>query len=81
MNKDIDNQFNYAVGQNIARIRKQTGLSQAEMEDLCQISRAYYGRLELGVHSPTISILKRISDTLGVDITELFKDENGNTIM
>ena len=74
------NNSNYILGQNIARIRKQTGLSQADMEDY-GISRAYYGRIELGFHSLTIEKLLLISRAFGVPLSNLFLDENGNEIL
>lgn len=38
----------------------------------CQISRAYYGRIEIGEHSITLEMLEKIAKTLGVLIVELF---------
>lgn len=73
--------YNYKLGRNIARIRtQQTGYSQAEMEIYTGISRAYYGRIELGLHSPTIDILVKIANALNVPFLELFLDENNKPI-
>lgn len=73
--------YRYKLGQNIARIRKQeTGYTQAEMEDYSGISRAYYGRIELGTHAATINVLIRIADALNVPLYRLFLDENDNPI-
>ena len=67
------------MGQNIARIRKSQGLSQADME-IYGISRAYYGKVELGLYSITIDKLKKIADGFGIPISELFYNENGELI-
>lgn len=75
------NSYNYKLGRNIARIRnEETGYTQAEMESYSGISRAYYGRIELGLHSPTIEILVKIAKALNVPVSYLFKDENDNDI-
>lgn len=79
--KDTTAQYRYKLGQNIARIRKQeTGYTQAEMEEYTGVSRAYYGRIELGVHSATIDVLIKIADALNVPLYRLFLDENDRPI-
>lgn len=82
MAKKIDiNSYGYRLGQNIARIRKEeTGYSQAEMEIYTGISRAYYGRIELGLHSPTIDKLMKIAGALNIPFIRLFLDENDKPI-
>lgn len=78
-NKDFG--YRYRLGQNIARIRRQeTGYTQEDMELYTGISRAYYGRIELGVHAATIDILIKIADTLNVPLYRLFLDENDRPI-
>ena len=80
MMKKIDpNSYAYKIGQNIARLRKSQGLTQADMETY-DISRAYYGRIELGLYFVTIDKLKKIADAFGVSIVDLFIDENGEEI-
>ena len=49
-------------------------MSQEEFASLCGISRAYYGRLELGKHSVTLELCQKISDATGLAFTELFED-------
>ena len=73
--------YRYRLGQNIARIRKQEiGCTQAEMEDYTGISRAYYGRIELGTHAATIDVLIKIADAFKVPLYRLFLDENDKPI-
>lgn len=74
------NSNNYKIGQNIARIRMLTGLSQADMEEY-GISRAYYGKIELGQHSITVDKLVLIARAFGVPISDLFLDAEGNEIL
>lgn len=75
------NNYRYRLGQNIARIRKEeTGYTQEDMESYTGISRAYYGRIELGVHAATIDILIKIADALNVPLYRLFLDDNDRPI-
>ena len=67
--------YNYRFGQNLARLRNLNGLTQSDMEAY-GISRAYYGRIELGIHSPSIEKLMLIAKAFGIPIYQLFLDEN-----
>lgn len=79
INHDTD--YRYRLGQNIARIRKQeTGYTQEDMELYTGISRAYYGRIELGIHAATIDVLVKIADALNVPLYRLFINENDRPI-
>ena len=83
MRKKVNPNINYRrrLGQNIARIRKQeTGYTQEEMETYTGVSRAYYGRIELGVHAATIDVLIKIADALNVPLYRLFLDETDKPI-
>lgn len=78
---DFNADYRYRLGQNIARIRKQeTGYTQAEMEEYTGVSRAYYGRIELGLHAATIDVLIKIADALNVPLYRFFLDETDKPI-
>ena len=80
-NKHIKtNDINYRLGQNIARLRLENGYSQEAFALECNISRAYYGRCELGLHSFTVDKLNLIANLLGLKISDLFISKNGNHI-
>ena len=68
------NSIDYIFGQNLRKIREGLGMSQMEFADLCDISTAYYGRVELGLHSLTISRCYKISQALGKRLADLFED-------
>jgi len=71
--KKIDTcSVNYMLGQNIARLRKEHGYSQHAFALECGISRAYYGRCELGLHSFTVDRLKLVANLLNMNICDLF---------
>lgn len=68
--KNINVQF----GNILRKIRETRGLTQEEFALLCDISRAYYGRIERGEHSVTLDLCRKISDALGISLAELFAD-------
>lgn len=67
------------VGANLARIRSEQGLTHENMEEY-GISRAFYGRIELGKASPSLSTLIRIARAFGVSLSDLFIDAQGRKL-
>lgn len=65
---------NIQFGNVLRKIRESRGLSQEEFAELCDISRAYYGRLERGEHSITLDLCYKISEATGLSMSELFLD-------
>lgn len=65
---------NIQLGNVLRKIRESRGLSQEEFAELCDISRAYYGRLERGEHSITLDLCHKISEATGVSMSDLFLD-------
>lgn len=68
------NNINIQFGNILRKIREARGLSQEEFAELCDISRAYYGRVERGEHSITLDLCYKISDATGLSLSELFSD-------
>jgi len=64
--------INYRLGQNIARLRMEHGYSQEAFALECDISRACYGRCDLGLHSFTVDRLQLICNLLNLNISDLF---------
>lgn len=60
------------VGQNLARIRKEKGLSQEELAFQCDLHRTYISGIERGVRNPTIVILDKIAGVLDIEIRRFF---------
>lgn len=63
--------INKILGQKIRAYREEQGYKQEEFAEECQISRAYYGRIERGEHSITLDTCQKISKTLGITISQL----------
>ena len=59
------------VGENCARIRKEKGLTQERLSELCGLSQQYLSDLERGKRNPTIVTLYEIAQALEVSHLEL----------
>lgn len=70
---DWDN-INIQFGNILRKMREARAMTQEQFALYCNISRAYYGRIERGEHSATLDICRKISDALGISISELFTD-------
>ena len=66
--------INIQFGNVLRRIREGRHLSQEQFAELCEISRAYYGRIERGEHSVTLELCQKISEATGLSFAELFED-------
>lgn len=61
------------VGRNAARIRREKGLTQEQLSDLCGLSQQYLSGLEQGRRNPTVVTVYEIASALGVSHLELFR--------
>ncbi len=59
------------VGRNFARLRREKGLTQEQIEERCGISQQYLSGLERGLRNPSIVTLYEIAQALGVSHVEL----------
>ena len=62
---------------NIKKYRKQTKLSQMALAERCKTATSYIGEIEIGKKFPSIDMIQKIADALGVPPYKLFmgKDE------
>ena len=61
-----------SIGENIARFRKEKGLTQAELGDMLGVSNQAVSKWELGMTMPDVTLLPEISKVLGVTLTDLY---------
>lgn len=54
------------LGKNVARLRRERGLSQEAFADHAQIHRTYISDIERGARNPTIEVVAKIANALGV---------------
>ncbi len=55
------------VQDNIWHYRKLSGLSQSKLAEMCGTTQDHISKLESGVVSPTVAMLGRLSEALGVE--------------
>lgn len=62
------------VGKNLHAIRKSRGLSLDNVAEMSGVSKAMLGQIERGDSNPTISVLWRIVNGLGISFTTLIEE-------
>lgn len=65
---------NVALGNVLRLYRESRKMTQEEFAEYCNISRAYYGRVERGEHSLTIESCQKIANALNIRIVDLFSE-------
>jgi transcriptional regulator with XRE-family HTH domain len=69
LDQDLDSQ----VGRAVRSRRKQSGLTLAELSDMCGISTAMISRIENGHSSASLASLGQIAEALSVPVISLFE--------
>ena len=54
------------LGVNVKRLRKAGGLTQEALAHEVEIDVSYLGQIERGERNPTLSLVQRLADALGV---------------
>lgn len=67
-----ENAFLLKMGKNIRAAREKLGISQENLAHLCELDRAYMGRVERGEKNISILNLKKICNTLKIKLSDLF---------
>lgn len=61
------------LGMRIVYLRKQAGLSQEDLALQANINKNYLSDLENGRRNPTLIVLEKIANALGIDVSTLTK--------
>ena len=56
------------IGQRIAQLREERGMTQQQIADLTGLKRPHIARLEKGTHSAGIDILTKVAAALGCEV-------------
>ncbi|MCJ9428069.1 helix-turn-helix transcriptional regulator [Kordiimonas marina] len=67
------------VGMNVARIRREQGLSQEELAFRSGLHRTYISGVERGIRNPTITVIQEIASALVVDVAILVASTKQNS--
>lgn len=62
-----------SLGHRVRYLRKQKKLSQFDLSLLADVNKNYISDLEKGRRNPTLLVLERLADALGVTLEFLFK--------
>ena len=60
-----------SVGENIAKLRNEIGLSQRELAEGVGISQSMVAQIERGSKALTVPLAKQIAEKLGKSITDI----------
>ena len=63
--------INKQIGKRIQYLRKQKGVSQLDLALDAGVNRNYLSDLERGERNPSLKVLVRIAEALGVDLSTL----------
>lgn len=66
--EDVEGNPRMVIGKRIAELRKEQGISQAELADKCGMQRPHIARVESGRYGITLDVLSRIAQALGKTI-------------
>jgi transcriptional regulator with XRE-family HTH domain len=61
------------VGLNVRRVRSSKGWSQEELAFRSGLHRTYISGVERGLRNPTVLVIGRLAETLGVAPIDLFR--------
>lgn len=61
------------LGMRIVYLRKKLGMSQEDLALEADVNKNYLCDLENGRRNPTLKILEKIANALGIDVSELTK--------
>ena len=57
---------------NLKKIRKEKGISQMKLSELCDTTSNYIGQIEMGRRIPSFDKIEQIANALGIHSFELF---------
>ena len=76
MEEAKNNSERLRIGQRIAELRKEQGMTQTQLAERCGLQQAHIARIETGRYSVGLDTLTQIATALGmvIDFTEMEPD-------
>lgn len=62
-----------AFGARVRELRERHGWSQEDFGHRADLDRTYVSGIERGVRNPTLDVIYRVADALGVEAAEIFQ--------
>ena len=75
VDEDVDNNVRVVIGQRITALRKQRGMTQAELSEKSGVNVSNLCRIETGRYSAGLDVLARIAAALGARLDLVEADE------
>lgn len=75
----MENHNASTIGLIIKNHRKQAGFTQFELSELIEIDDKQLGKIERGVHYPSVPTFLKIIKALNIDINEFYSGETSKT--
>ena len=75
------NTIKRSIGENIRQIRKEKGLSQDKLGELCHIKNTTISLYENSKKEPNLSTIAKIASALGVSIDRLYYGDSNKSFM
>ena len=74
--------YSMEIGKNIKRIRKELGMTQAQLADKTDLKQYLITKYENGVINPMAEKIERIAQAMGVTVNDIYGsfDENQNAV-
>lgn len=69
----MDNYF--SIGTRVRELRLANHMSQEQLAFTSEITTAYLGQIERNEKNPTVSVIARICEALGMELSEFFSGE------
>lgn len=67
-------EFALKIGKHLRKIRESKGISQESLSLKAGYYRTYVGKIEQGQYSPSLHTIWRLSYTLGLSLSDFFKN-------
>lgn len=66
---------NFSIGERVRKLRMKNQLSQEQLAFAAEITTAYLGQIERNEKNPTVLVISKICDALGIELSEFFSEE------